>query len=144
MAEYALRMLLEKERPGEAEVFSSGTAAADGYPATQYAQEAGKIWHLDLSPHSSQMLSAQLIERADLILCMTSQHHHEVTRLDGQADHKTFLLKNFPDNHPVGEPVDDPIGQSLDKYNEAFLEIAEYLGKHLPEILRLIDARQDA
>jgi protein-tyrosine-phosphatase len=144
MAEYAMRMLAEKERPGQAEVFSSGTAAADGFPATQYAQEAGKIWELDLSAHRSQMLTRQLIDRADLIFCMTSQHHREVMRLDGDADHKTFLLKNFPDNHPVGESVEDPIGRSLDKYNEAFLEIAEYLGSHLPEIIRLIDARQDA
>ena len=144
MAEYALRSLLEKERPGKAEVASAGTGAAAGYPATEYAQEAAKMWRLDLSPHASQLLSPELIELADLILTMSSRHHREVLRLSPEAEDKTYLLKKFPDNAPVGEEVEDPIGQSLSRYNETFLEIGEYLGKHLPEIIKRIDAKQDA
>ena len=40
-----------------------------------------------------------------------------------------------------GEPVVDPIGQSLDRYNETFLEIGEYLGKYLGEITERIDEK---
>lgn len=144
MAEYALRSLLEKNRPGRVRVKSAGTGAAAGYPATQYAQEAAKMWDLDLSPHGSQMVTPELIEEADLILTMTSRHHREVTRMSPDAAEKTFLFKKFPDNAPVGEDVEDPIGQTLDKYNETFLEIGEYLGKNLPEFIQRIDEKQHA
>lgn len=144
MAEYALRSLLDKERPGQTRVWSSGIAAADGFPATQYGQEAGKIWDLDMSGHASQLLTTEMIAEADLILCMSTEHHREVTRLDKSAANKTFLLKKFPDPGPVGESVEDPIGMTLDRYNETFLEIGEYVGKHLPEILKRVDAKTNA
>lgn len=144
MAEYALRSLLEKERPGQTAVASAGTGAAAGYPATEYGQEAARMWDLNLAPHGSQMLTLELIKWADLVLTMAPGHHREVTRLVPEAADRTYLLKKFPDNSPVGEQVDDPIGQTLDRYNETFLEIGEHLGQHLPEILTRVDAKLGA
>jgi protein-tyrosine-phosphatase len=143
MAEYALRMLLEKERPGRTEVKSAGTLGLSSQPATIYAQEASRIWDLDMSAHRSQPLTAELTARADLIFAMTADHYREIVRVDRRAAEKTYLLKNFPDNSSDGEPVADPIGMELEYYNEVFLEIGEYLGKHLPEILKLIDAQRN-
>ena len=144
MAEYAMRSLLEKERPGQSEVFSAGIAAAAGFPATMYAIEAAKMWDLDLSAHHSQMLSADQIDRADLIFAMSPEHHHAAVHLSRKAKSRTYLLKNFPDNSPQGEDIEDPIGQSLENYNETFLEIGECLGEHLKEIVRRIDEKHDA
>jgi protein-tyrosine-phosphatase len=143
MAEGALRVLLEKERPGRFEVLSSGTHAASGYPATQYAIEAARIWHADISGHKTQPLTTALIDRADLILGMTSDHVREVVRLQPQAAEKTFLFKNYPGTSAVGEGVDDPIGQSLDRYNQTFLEIGEYLGRNLRDFVRRIDEKSN-
>lgn len=140
MAEGALRMLIEKQRPGQVCVLSAGTHAATGYPATLYAIEAAKVWNCDLSKHHSQPLTERLIEQADLIFCMTAEHARAVVKMDDRAADKTYLVKNFPDQRLTGEPVDDPIGQSLSEYNRTFLEIGEYLGKHLPEIVQRIDA----
>jgi len=144
MAEGALRMLLLKERPGKFEVLSAGTAAATGFPATMYAIEAVKIWDVDISQHHSQPLTPMLIDRADLIFAMTSSHLQEVLRMRPEVKDKTYLFKNFPDPSPNGEGVEDPIGQALEKYNETFLEIGEYLGKYLPEIVKRIDEKADA
>jgi len=141
MAEGALKVLLEKQRPGSFSVISSGTAAASGFPATMYAIEAAKIWDCDLSSHRSQQLSRELIEKSDLILAMTPEHLQEVLRLSRSAKGKAFLFKNFPDPNPDGEGIEDPIGQSLDRYNETFLEIGEYLGKYLDEVVRRIDEK---
>jgi len=141
MAEAGLRVLLEKERPGQYEILSAGTAGGEDFPATRYAQEAVKLWHGDLSSHRSRPLTPDVIERADLIFGMTPDHVDEVLRLSPEARDRTFLFKNFPDPSTDGEGVDDPIGQSLDRYNETFLEIGEYLGKHLPEILKRMDAK---
>ena len=144
MAEVALRVLLDKERPGKFQVLSAGTGAATGFPATMYAIEAAKIWNCDLSHHKSQQLSAELIDNADLVLAMTPEHLNEVLRRVPSARSKAFLFKNFPDDRRTGEPVEDPIGQSLDRYNETFLEIGEYLGKFLPEIVKRIDEKAGA
>jgi protein-tyrosine phosphatase len=141
MAEAAMQMLLDKERPGKAKVSSSGVSAARGYPATLYAIEAVKMWDLDLAGHESRPLTQEMIKEADLIFCMSPQHVSAITDMDPTAKNKTYLLKNFPDPSPRGEAVEDPIGQPLDKYNECFLEIGEYLGKHLPEIVKRIDAK---
>ena len=143
MAEYAMRMLLEKARPGQSEVASAGTLGLRNQPATLYAQEAAKIWDHDLSPHRSQGLTPELVAGADLIFAMTEDHYREIVRQDRRAEDKTYLLKNFPDKSAEGEPVADPIGMDLDYYNEVFLEIGEYLGKHLPEIIKLIDSKRD-
>lgn len=144
MAQGALRVLLEKERPGQVEIESSGIAAAAGYPATMYAIEAARMWEADLSAHQSQPLSRTQIDRADLIFGMSPEHVREIIRQVPDAGGKTYLFKNFPDPGRNGEPVEDPIGQSLDRYNETFLEIGEYLGKFLPEIVKRIDAKHDA
>lgn len=141
MAESALRMLLERERPGKFRVMSAGTGAANGFPATMYANEASKIWSCDLSKHKSRQLTRGMIEDADLIFGMSPSHVKEVLRMVPGASDKTFLLKNFPGTGSRGEAVEDPIGQALDRYNETFLEIGEYLGKHLPEIIKRIDEK---
>jgi protein-tyrosine-phosphatase len=144
MAEGALKVLLEKQRPGKFEVISAGTAAGKGFPPTIYAIEAAKIWDADISTQKSQPLTGALIDRADLIFGMSENHVREILRLRSGAKDKTYLFKNFPDPEPTGEPVADPIGQSLERYNETFLEIGEYLGKHLPEIVKRIDEKDDA
>jgi protein-tyrosine-phosphatase len=144
MAEGALKSLLEKEKPGSFEVFSSGTAGASGFPATSYAREAAKMWDIDLSGHASQQLTEALIEKSDLILAMAPEHLEEVLEISPGAADKTFLFKNFPETDPVGESVEDPIGQDLSKYNEVFLEIGEYLGKNLPEFVKRIEERNNA
>lgn len=144
MAEGALKVLLEKERPGQYDVVSAGTAAATGYPATMYAIEAARTWDCDISGHNSQPLTADLVERADLVLAMTENHHAEVLRICPEAAARTYLHKSYPNPAPKGEGVDDPIGQPLENYNRIFLEIGEYLGKHLPLIVKEIDEKLDA
>lgn len=143
MAEGALRRLLEEARPEKFEVISAGTMGASGYPATMYAVEAAKLRDADISNHQSQPLTSQLIESVDLIFGMTSSHVAEVLRLADDAQGKTYLFKNFPDSNHHGEGVDDPIGQSLERYNETFLEISEYLDRQVDEIVKLIDAKID-
>ena len=143
MAEGALRSLLKKTHAGKVEVASSGTAAAAGFPATMYAIEASKIWDIDISRHLSRPLTSTLIEKADLIIAMTADHYREIIRMKKNAKGITFLLKNFPEPGSNGEPVADPIGQSLDRYNETFLEIGEYLGKALSEFVKKIDEKLD-
>ena len=127
MAEYALRSLLERERPGRAEIISAGTLGLVDRPATDYAQEAAKVWNLDLSRHRSQPLTKGLIEGADLVFAMAPEHYREVVRLAKTAGNRTYLLKNFPDNSPSGEGLKDPQRRGRDAFEGRVRPIA-----HLP------------
>ena len=144
MAEGALRVLLEKERPGQYEVISTGTSASAGFPATENAVEASKLWKSDISEHESQPLTEELIDRADLILAMTPNHYRQLMTINPDAQSKYFLLRNFPDPDPFGVAIDDPIGQPMDYYKNTFLEIAEEAGRILSEIVKRIDEIIDA
>jgi protein-tyrosine-phosphatase len=144
MAEGALKVLLERENITTSEVISAGVSAAAGFPATLYAIEAAKIWNADISNHHSRPLTNQLIDRADLILAMTPYHLKNILRMKKEAVLKTFLFTNFPELSQEGMGIDDPIGQSLDRYNEVFLEIGQYLEKNLEEIIKKIKENQNA
>ena len=135
MAAGGLRKLLDNKNIKDVEVFSAGTAAAMGFPATAYAIEASKIWEADITNHRSQPLAGEIIDRADLILTMEPYHCDEVIRMRQEAARKTYLLKNYPEKGCSGESVDDPIGSPLDMYNQTFLEIGEELGRILPQII---------
>ena len=141
MAESGLRKLLEKDNVTDIEVHSSGTAAANGFPATEYAIEAAHLWDADLTDHRSQTLTRELINEADLILVMTPSHGYDVVNMVPDAENKTFLLKNYPDSSLKGEGVDDPIGGSLDMYNQSFIEIGEELGRILPFLIKAAEKK---
>ncbi len=141
MAEGGLRKLLEKDNVTDIEVYSSGTAAANGFPATEYANEAARLWDADLTDHRSQLLTKELINEADLILVMTLSHGYDVVNMVPDAENKTFLLKNYPDSSLKGEGVDDPIGGSLDMYNQSFIEIGEELGRILPFLIKAAEKK---
>lgn len=144
MAAGALQVLLEKQRPGKFEIISSGTGAATGFPATEKAIEASKIWNSDISGHQSTPITDQLINNSDLILAMTPTHLRELMRIKPDAKSKYYLLKNYPDSNPDGEGVEDPIGMPLDYYKETFLEIGEEIGRFLGEIVKRIDESVNA
>jgi protein-tyrosine-phosphatase len=137
MAEGGMRKLLENGGIDDVVVFSSGTAAASGFPATAYALEAVHIWDADISAHKSQPLTPQLINEADLIIAMSPDHCYQIITMVPDAAGKTFLLKNYPEPGCDGEGIDDPIGGSLDIYNQTFIEIGEELGRILPHLAEI-------
>jgi protein-tyrosine-phosphatase len=141
MAEGGLRILLRGRGIDTTEVFSAGTAAILGCPATMYATEAVKAWNADISGHKSRPLTRELLEEVDLVLVMTSSHYQHVMSILPEAESKTFLLKKYPESGRDGEGVADPIGGSLDMYNQTFLEIGEELGRFLPDLIKLAEAK---
>jgi len=135
MAEGALRKLLENKNIVGISVSSAGTGAVSGYPATDFAIEAARIWDADITEHRARQLTDEIINNAGLILAMSPGHCHKIVEMVPGAAEKTYLLKNYPDSGCVGEGIEDPIGASLDFYNKTFLDIGEELGRILPDII---------
>lgn len=102
---------------------SAGIMAADGEPASENAVKVLSEAGIDLSYHRSKMLSAELIDMADVILTMTNTHKNAILPY---APDKVFTLKEY-----VGEKGDvaDPYGGDESVYRLTAVELNELLIK---------------
>ena len=92
MMEMSFRRLTEGDH--EITVFSAGSRGSQGRPADPVTTTvaAGLDLDLDLTAHTSQPLTRELVERADLIVCAEVEHLLAVVDKSPAAFNKTFLL----------------------------------------------------
>lgn len=100
MAEALLRSRLGRRGAEEVTVRSAGTWAGLGYPATPDAVQVLQGRGVDLSTHSSRPLEPPDLERADLVVVMTSVHEREVLAAAPHVEDKIVLLKELAEMHP--------------------------------------------
>jgi len=98
------------EREGY-EVLSAGIVAAQDAPASPEAVSAAGGLGADISSHRSRKITAELINHADLIFCMTDVHIAEVLRLAPAAAGKVARLWD-------GGDIPDPIGEGPNVYRD--------------------------
>jgi protein-tyrosine phosphatase len=154
MAEVIARAALARAG-ADVEVGSAGTFADPGLPATDDAEYTVRKLGLDLRDHASRQVTDDLVDTADLIVCMERNHLMDVCRDRPDAFARTFTLKDLArraaatHRHPA-EPlghwltrlhedrvvhdvigwtgrddVDDPTGRSLRRHRRTAAEIAE-------------------
>ena len=104
------------------EALSAGVMAADGEPATPEAVTAASAYGADISHHRSRRLTSELINAADLVLCMTDFHVEQAGRLVPAAVSKIERLIADRD-------VPDPMGGG----SEAYRRTAETIEQALKE-----------
>jgi protein-tyrosine phosphatase len=80
---------------GGIEVRSAGTWGRKGSPATPEAVSAAAQHGIDIQAHRSSTFTADLADRADLIITMTSEQAEEVLAEAPDAGPKTFTLKEL-------------------------------------------------
>jgi protein-tyrosine phosphatase len=85
------------------EVGSAGLYAMSGAKASPEAVAAADRYGADISRHRSRPLTAELIDEADLVLCMTEMHVVEARRLAPLSADKICRLDSRGD-------IPDPIG----------------------------------
>jgi tRNA threonylcarbamoyl adenosine modification protein (Sua5/YciO/YrdC/YwlC family) len=110
-------------------VESAGIAALPGgsasYPAVETMKESG----IDLGPHETRRLTADLVESAELVLAMTQDQVRLIRELAPEHSDKIFLLD------PTGANVIDPFGSSMETYRSTAREIQRSLERWLDRIL---------
>jgi protein-tyrosine phosphatase len=125
--------LAEDPRLAQVRVSSAGTAAWEGAPASEGSYLVALERGLDLSSHRARMLTASIIERADLILTMSDAHALRVAELGGAA--KVHSLAAWA-GHPAGiRDVPDPYGGSVMVYRETAVQLDRLLE---PVVRRLL------
>ncbi len=129
MAE-AIARKVASEMGRTVEFLSAGVAALPGDGASAHALQAAKEYGADLSDHQARPLTRELVEQADLVLCMTSSHRNAALRLVPGAGDKVKLLKAAAElDGPV--EVSDPFGQSVEVYRCVAQEMEQAIRKIL-------------
>jgi protein-tyrosine-phosphatase len=93
---------------------SAGINASDGVPATDNARAVMRSMGLDIVPHRSRRLTQDLIDRADLILAMSTVHRGRVAASFPEVRSKVVVLGHYAG---IGDDVEDPFGRTLDAYH---------------------------
>lgn len=106
MAEALLRAGLAERGCDGVDVSSAGTWANTGNPATDGALEALRGRGVDGSAHRSRPLERAEVERADLIVAMTSVHRREVLDLYPDAAPKLVLMNELAEIQTAADGAD--------------------------------------
>jgi protein-tyrosine-phosphatase len=130
MAEGILTKRLGKKSAARAS--SSGTHALEGNPASEFSVIASAEKGIDISGHRARMLTPDMIEENDIILCMERSHVEQVLSLDISAHERVFNLADFSDGGRLRN-IADPYGCSLREYRECFKDIQRCIDNFLAD-----------
>ncbi len=116
------------------QIASAGTWAQEGYPASRNSETVMKERGLDLSNHSSRIVTVDMMSQFNLILVMESNHKEALVYEFPALAKRFYMLSEMS-----GEvkSVEDPIGQDLNAYRKCADEIQNLIDKGWENILRL-------
>ncbi len=104
---------------GDWQVLSAGVCTLDGMPAAAEAIRQAARMGTDVSRHTSQAITRQLMQAADCVLVM-EQGHQQALRMDFPAcAHKVHLLSEVATGtaydiaDPIASPSDETVPQEL-------------------------------
>ncbi len=128
--------LAEREalkRAVDLETRSAGTLMIEGAPAHPQMVAVARQAGLDLSPHSSQGLTAEAVRWADFVGAMEPHHVDAIEALVPEARERTRGLGAY-----VGRPqIDDPTGSWFaGPYRRTLDELALAVERFLFDVLR--------
>ncbi len=103
---------------------SAGLTARPGETITEEAEQALGAIGMPTLEHRSCNLTQGLVQRAEVIFCMTEGQLKEITSMFPEAKSKTFRL------HPDRD-IDDPHGKPLDAFSDVARQIQDMIRERL-------------
>lgn len=116
MAEGLFRAMGGEEKLG-VKAASAGLFAQDGMRPTPFAVDAVKELGADITAHHARQLTAEIVERAKYLVCMTAAHYDRLIQEYPQAEEKTYML--------MKRDVSDPFGGDLHTYRRCAAQLQE-------------------
>ena len=117
-------------------VDSAGTLKLLSQPAHQFALQVAQENGLNLSGHRSKPVSKSLLEEAELIICMSTDHQKYLHKHFPEEKEKIVLLKQWQRDIQLSNPsVADPMGHKLPVYFQVFKEISAEIKRILPYVI---------
>jgi protein-tyrosine-phosphatase len=125
MAEGLLKKLLLKCPIAGMEIGSAGFIALPGNPASFNAVRVAQENAISLEEHQARLVTAELIDNADLIVVMEARHRQELLSRHPEASAKVLLLRHFARYGSRERAISDPYGLNLEAYRFCFEDIKE-------------------
>jgi protein-tyrosine-phosphatase len=102
---------------------SAGTGAADGAPATRETIEVLAEQGIETPSHASELITAEHVRWADLILAMSLSHIYVINDLGGGE--KVALITDFLEGDDVSSGIEDPYGAGAEAYRRTFVQLEQ-------------------
>jgi protein-tyrosine-phosphatase len=123
MAEGLLRHALngQSEPLRSIPVYSAGTQAFDGDPASANGVQAMHDAGIDISAHRSRSVTEKLMENAIVVFVMTHQHMDDLRYYYPDSKTPVYRMREFVSNKArsdISLDVHDPYGMGLGDYKE--------------------------
>ncbi len=134
MAEGIARTWLENNHIKGWEAMSAGTFAGEGYPTSRETVEALCHHGMELDGLSTP-LTKELVDRASIVLCMTSTHCMDVASI-AEDSSKVEMLD------PLGGII-DPVGCDQSVYDELAEEMLRIIPQRMSKIIELHKDNKD-
>ena len=141
MAEGILKKMCENHKHARRiEINSAGTLNLAPTTASEEAIKISKNHQVNISKHRSSPIDRQILDRANIIICMATYHYNILVRNYPEYESKIFILKSMETEESLIDPsIADPIGMSEKFYEKIFLEIEDELKRIFPALLIRID-----
>lgn len=131
VAEALLRARLHAAGLADWTVASAGTWATGGNAASAFSALLMEERGLNIQTHRSQPVTAQLMQQADLLLCMETDHARSLRHDYPAHQHKIYTLRQMVDKRGS---VRDPYGGSRRQYERMVTEVEDLIEHGLPRI----------
>lgn len=133
-------MIADPEKEAKVEACSAGTFAENGAEYTRYTVDlAGYEYEEDLTQGRSRIVTDDLINQQDLVLCMTADHSRYLRTKYPDMGDRIFSLQEIIDHFSIpnldGE-VQDPYGYEYLVYMETAKQLDGIIRELMPEILK--------
>ncbi|MEZ4591207.1 MAG: low molecular weight protein arginine phosphatase [Chloroflexota bacterium] len=134
VAEALLRAKLHAAGYTDWTVASAGTWATEGNAASDFSALLMAEQGLDIQAHRSQPVTDLLMQQADLLLCMETEHASTLRQAFPAQQHKIYTLRQMVEKQGS---VRDPYGGSRRQYERMVAEVDELIEQGLPRIRAL-------
>jgi protein-tyrosine-phosphatase/predicted ATP-grasp superfamily ATP-dependent carboligase len=108
MAERMFKRALVEHGQEDIEVCSAGMHALSGREAHPRALLVGQEMGLSLDHHRAQLMTEELVQKADAIFAMDFQNKAELLARFPEAERKIFMLSAYADGSQRYREIDDP------------------------------------
>ncbi|MAT98098.1 MAG: protein tyrosine phosphatase [Anaerolineaceae bacterium] len=131
VAEVLLRTKLNAAGLTDWTVSSAGTWAEPGHTAAPFSIALMAERGLDIRSHRSQPVTDQLMQQADLLLCMETDHAQTLRQDYPVHQHKIYTIRQMAGQRGS---VRDPYGGSRRQYERMVAEVDELIEQGFPRI----------
>jgi protein-tyrosine-phosphatase len=143
MAAALFRARLKKERADwqQWQIDSAGTWGLDGEPAAKNSRLIMAERGLDITEHRARTVSAEILERYDLILTMEPGQKEALQIEFSAIADRIFMLSEMDAGLIL--PVTDPYGGPLEGYIETANKLDKMIEKGMPRIIQLVSGKNN-